>query len=199
MDFSVLSEQIRGQDVIEWIGLLTGIAYVILATYERPSCWIFGIISSVAIAWKSFGDYILIADGFLQVFYIAMGFLGLWNWISGREGGREKPIISLPVVQHVVAIALCLIISFPISKLLVEFAAARYSYLDTMITLGSIWATVLLIRKEVNNWLYWIVLDFMLIFLYYISQAYLFSVLMIIYTGIAYWGYRQWRGQMSAS
>ncbi|MEO5906070.1 MAG: nicotinamide riboside transporter PnuC, partial [Saprospiraceae bacterium] len=114
MDFSVLSEQIGGQDVFEWVGLITGVLYVILATYERPSCWIFGIVSSAAIAWKSFDDYKLIADGILQVFYVLMGFLGLWNWISGRESGKEKPIISLPIVQHSIAITLCFILSFPI-------------------------------------------------------------------------------------
>ena len=199
MDFSVLSEQIRGQDVIEWIGLMTGIVYVILAAYERPSCWIFGIISSAAIAYKSFDAYKLIADGILQLFYVVMGLIGLWNWISGRQGGKEKPVTSQPIVQHAIAIALCFIISIPLSGILAEYAAARYSYLDTLITLGSIWATVLLIRKELNNWLYWIILDFMLIFLYFISQAYLFSLLMVIYTGIAFWGYRQWKRQMNTS
>ena len=87
LNLSLFSEQIASQDAIEWIGLITGIIYVILAAYEKPSCWIFGIISSAAIAWKSYMEYLLIADAALQVFYIVIGFVGLWNWLRGQEGG----------------------------------------------------------------------------------------------------------------
>jgi len=196
LDFSILSEQIASQDIIEWIGLITGIIYVVLASYERPSCWIFGIISSAAIAFKSFDDYKLIADGILQVFYVVIGFLGLWNWLKGRVGDVQKPIVVSPITHHAIAIGICLVVSIPVSWLLIRYAAARFGYIDTLITIGSIWATILLVRKDLHNWIYWIVLDFMLIFLYYVSQAYLFSLLFLIYTLIAFWGFRVWRANI---
>lgn len=196
MEFSLLSEQIAGQDIIEWIGLITGIIYVVLASYERPSCWIFGIISSAAIAYKSFDDYKLIADAALQVFYIVIGFVGLWNWLKGRVGDSAKPIVVSPLKQHVIAITVCVLASIPLSWFLINFAGARFGYLDTLITLGSIWATILLVKKDLHNWIYWIVLDFMLIFLYYVSEAYLFSLLFLVYTGISFWGFRVWRKSM---
>src|SRR5687767_2473323 len=142
MTSSILFDQIAKQDILEWTGLITGIIYVILATYERPSCWIFGIISSIAIAWKSFMDYKLIADGFLQVFYIVIGFIGLWNWFHGRVGRKEKPITISPLASHVVPFIICLIVSIPISWLLVQYASARYGYVDTAVTLLSVWATI---------------------------------------------------------
>ncbi len=192
MDLSVLIEQIAAQDWIEWTGLITGVIYVILATYEKPSCWIFGIVSSAAIAWKSFFEYSLIADGFLQVFYIVMGFIGLWQWLQGNVGNQKKPIITSPILYHTITIAICFIISYPLSFVLIEFLGAKYGYLDTVITVGSIWATILLVRKDLHNWIYWIVLDFMLIFLYFVSQAYLFSILFVLYTIISFLGFRQW-------
>lgn len=199
MDISILSDQIAGQDIIEWGGLITGIAYVLLASYERPSCWIFGIISSAAIAYKSFEEYKLIADGILQVFYIAMGFVGLWNWLKGRVGEDQKPIVVSPLRHHAIAIGLCMGISIPLSWLLIRFADARFGYLDTLITLASIWATILLVKKDLHNWIYWIVLDFMLIFLYYVSEAYLFSLLFLVYTVIAFWGFKVWQFSISVA
>ena len=192
MDIDVLIEQITSQDWIEWTGLITGVIYVLLATYEKPSCWIFGIISSAAIAWKSFNEYKLIADGFLQVFYIVIGLIGLWHWLRGRTENKQKPIITSPIWHHAIAIGMCLIVSDPLAYFMVEYLGAKYGYLDMVITLGSVWATILLVRKDLHNWIYWIVLDFMLIFLYFVSEAYLFSVLFILYTLIAFLGYRQW-------
>ncbi len=193
MNLSLLSEQIAQQDAIEWAGLITGILYVILATYEKPSCWVFGIISSVCIAWKSFTDYFLIADGILQLFYIGIGFIGLWLWLSGLSGGIKKPIITSSLKVHVLSIGICLVLSWPISWVLINYADARYGYLDTALTLLSIWATILLIRKDLHNWVYWIFIDAVYVGLYWKSQGYLFALLFLIYTFVSVWGWNRWR------
>ena len=193
MNFSALSEQFAAQDLIEWLGLITGIIYVILATYEKPSCWIFGIISSAAIAWKSFDDYKLIADGILQLFYIVIGFAGLWNWMHGTRSSHPKPIIVSSFQKHLIAILLCLLLSIPASMLLIQYAGARFGYVDTVVTLLSVWATILLVQKELYNWIYWIILDAVLVVLYFLSGGFLFSLLFIIYAMIAVFGFYHWR------
>ena len=192
MDFSQIAGQIADQDAVEWAGLITGIIYVVLAAYERPSCWIFGIVSSACIAWKSFFDYRLIADGILQIFYIVIGVIGLIQWIKGHALSHEKPIIRLPLLRHLIAIGLCLVISWPVSWLLIHYAFAQYGYLDTALTFLSIWATILLVRKELHNWQYWIIIDVVYVGLYWVSGGYLFSTLFLLYTLISFWGYRQW-------
>jgi nicotinamide mononucleotide transporter len=181
------------QDVFEWTGLITGIAYVLLATYERPSCWIFGIISSACIAWKSFLDYKLMADGGLQVFYIIIGFLGLIQWMKGRVDKKQKPIITSPVIYHLISIGICLALSWPVSWLLIHYTDARYGFVDTLLMLLSIWATWLLIRKDLHNWAYWIVIDVVYVGLYWKSDGYLFALLFLIYAVISIWGWRRWK------
>ena len=196
MNKTILLDQLAKQDAIEWFGLITGIIYVILAVYEKPSCWIFGILSSIAIAWKSFVDYKLIADGFLQVFYVIIGIIGIWNWINGRVGQHEKPITESPIVFHLIAISFCLLVSIPLSSILIQYAGAKYGFPDTVISLLSIWATILLVQKDVHNWIYWVILDIMLMWLYYISGGYLFALLLLIYTLIAIVGFIQWRNHL---
>jgi nicotinamide mononucleotide transporter len=196
LNFALLSDQIAQQDWVEWIGLITGIAYVILATYERPSCWIFGIISSACIAWKSFTDYFLIADGLLQAFYIIIGVVGLWQWIKGKSEGHQKPIVTYPVSNHIMSIGVCLLVSFPISWLLITYADARYGYLDTLLTLLSVWATWLLIQKELNNWVYWIIIDAVYVALYWGSEGYLFALLFLVYALISVFGWNRWRKEI---
>jgi len=192
LDFSLLYDQIAGQDAFEWIGLITGVIYVILATYEKPACWIFGIISSGCIAWKSITDYHLMADAGLQGFYIVIGVIGLWQWIKGQPGGLKKPVIISPWKQHLMVIVGCGLLSWPVSWLLITYTDARYGYVDTLLTLLSVWATILLIRKDLHNWVYWIVIDTVYVFLYWRSEGYLFALLFLIYAVISVWGWRRW-------
>ena len=196
MNLSLLSDQIAQQDGVEWLGLITGVLYVILATYERPSCWLFGIISSACIAWKSFTDYFLIADGLLQVFYIIIGAIGLWQWIKGKTEGHPKPIMVSPAFHHVLSIGVCLSLSYPLSWLLITYADARYGYLDTLLTLLSVWATWLLIRKELNNWIYWIIIDAVYVVLYWRSEGFLFALLFLVYAVISVWGWKRWKTEL---
>lgn len=196
MNGSVLLEQVLQQDIIEWAGLVMGLIYIFLAVYEKPSCWIFGILSSGAIALKCFLDYKLMADGMLQLFYILIGIIGIWNWMTERVGQHEKPITHSPFIYHLIAITVCLLLSLPISSLLITYAGAKYGFIDTAITLLSIWATILLVQKDLHNWIYWIILDAVLVWLYYVSGGYLFSLLFLIYTIIAIFGFFQWRQQV---
>jgi nicotinamide mononucleotide transporter len=199
VNVSVLSEQIAHQDAIEWIGLITGILYVILAAYERPLCWVFGIISCASIAWKSATDYRLMADVGLQSFYVVIGFIGLWEWMIAKKGAGIKPIITSSWKKHLLVIIAILIISYPLSWILVHFADARYGYMDTSLTLLSVWGTVLLVRKDLHNWVYWIIVDTIYTGLYWRSEGYLFALLYLIYAGISVWGWRKWRSQVVTS
>ncbi len=192
MNLSQLAEQIAQQDAIEWIGLVTGVIYVVLATYERPSCWLFGILSSACIAWKSFTDYHLIADTFLQVFYMGIGIYGLLLWYKGSADAGKKKIVTSPLIRHFLIIAFCVFISWPLSWVLINYADARYGYIDTLLTCLSIWATLLLIRKDLHNWVYWILIDALYIILYWKTDGYLFALLFFIYAILSFYGFWRW-------
>lgn len=196
MNLAPLAEQIAQQDAIEWIGLVTGILYVVMATYEKPACWVFGILSSAAIAWKSFTDYQLIADTFLQVFYVGMGVYGLIQWNRKQATKHKKPITSSSWVSHGSTILFSLLVSWPLSWMLIHYADARYGYVDTVLTCLSVWATVLLIRKDLHNWLYWIVIDVLYILLYWKTDGVLFALLFLIYAILSVYGFRRWKMAM---
>ena len=199
VELSLLSSQISQQDALEWAGLITGLVYVFLATYERPSCWIFGIISSACIAWKSFTDYRLMADVALQLFYVGIGFYGLWQWMRGDGAAAHKPIQTTSLIKHSIVIAMAMLLSWPLSIWLIHHADARYGYPDTLLTLLSVWATLLFVRKDLHNWIYWMVIDLVYTFLYWGTEAYLFAILFIIYTLISFWGFRRWNREWKSA
>jgi len=193
MDFSLLGSQIAAQDALEWIGLITGILYVIFASRQQLICWVFGMVSSACIAWKSFTDYKLMADGLLQVFYIIVGIYGLNQWFSGQVNHKPKPVSISPLKFHLISIGAGLLISFPASWLLIHYASARYGYVDTAMTLMSVLATFLLVRKDLHNWIYWIVIDVIYVVLYLKSEGLLFALLFFIYALVSVLGFREWK------
>ena len=198
MLLETLTDMLLGQDILEWLGLITGIFYVVYAAKEQPVAWLFGMVSSACLAWKSFVDYKLIADGILQVFYIGMSVAGLLAWQSGGGSVAVRPIRTFPGFVHLAGLGACVVMSFPLSELLIRWAGARYGYLDTVLMMTSLWATALLVRKDLHQWLYWIVIDAVYVWLYWQSRAWLFLVLFLVYGLVAIWGWRRWRTEYHA-
>ena len=115
-----------------------------------------------------------------------------YTHLKGQPGGLKKPVIISPWKQHLLVIVVCALLSWPLSWALIHYADARYGYIDTLLTLLSVWATILLIRKDLHNWVYWILIDAVYVFLYWRSEGYLFALLFLIYAVISVWGWGKW-------
>lgn len=187
-----LLDSLLGQDVLEWLGLISGILYVVAATYERPVAWWFGLAGSLCLGWKSFVDYKLIADGLLQVAYVIMSIAGLLAWYGGRLPDAPKPIRVFPWRVHLAGMAIALAVAWPVARVLIHYAGARYGYPDTALMMLSLWATILLVRKDLHQWIYWIVIDAAYVWLYWQTKAWLFALLFLVYGLVAVWGWRRW-------
>lgn len=182
------------QDIFEWIGLITGIIYVILAAREKPVCWVFGIVSCAMIAYKDLTSYLLYSDAGLQIFYIIMGVFGLYQWLRKNDQGNDTIRIKrMRRLDHLLMFAGSIVLSFPVGYLFNRYTDASFSYLDAWTTVLSIGATILLIRKYLENWIYWIFIDLVYVYLYFQRGADFFALLFLIYGVIAIYGLKNWR------
>ncbi len=187
-------EELLNQSWTQWTALVTGVIYVLLAARANNLCWVFGIVSCACIAWDDFFTFRLYADGVLQVIYIGLGVLGLITWVRQSEsGGDQFKITEDPWSRHLMVIASCAILSWPLSLLLAKYTDAQFGYLDTLTTLLSLYATVLLVRKVMSNWLYWIVIDIVYVYIFARSGGLLVAVLYCVFTIVAVYGWYHWR------
>ena len=186
-------ESLGSFTLLDWIGLWSGIIYVILAAKENPLCWVFGIIQCGIFAYSDFTFLKLYADGWLQLFYVAMGFWGLYLWFLAKEKSKEK--IKLANWKfHLIMTLMLLVVSYFLTPYYNNFYPdASYPIIDTASTLFSIFATYLLVKKYLTNWLYWIVIDIIYVFLYYNTGAPLFALLYFIFTIVSVYGFINWR------
>ena len=85
---------------IDWVVTVTALIYVLLAARENIWCWFWGIISCSLWAYASFTFYDLWLDALLQLFYVAMGFAGIYQWRYGRSAGDDLPVSRMSGRQH---------------------------------------------------------------------------------------------------
>ena len=63
---------------------------------------------------------------------------------------------------------------------------------DSFTTVFAIIATYMVTKKVLENWLYWIIIDTVSVYLYFSKDLHLTSLLFITYTIIAVFGYFIW-------
>jgi nicotinamide mononucleotide transporter len=187
-----LIQEALAQSITQWTALISGIVYVVLAARERALCWVFGIVSCSFIAWDDFFSFQLYADGVLQLIYVVLGVVGLYNW---RYGGIEQSKLRIsehPLRRHLTVIAASIVLSLPVSYLLMTYSDASFGFLDVLTTILSLYATWLLIYKVLSNWLYWIVIDAVYVYLFIKTGGTLIALLYAVYFVVAIYGYVVW-------
>lgn len=183
----------------EYIAVVLGLAYLLLAMKQNIWCWPAAFVSTsiyTILFWQGF----LFMESFLNFYYLLMAVYGWWQWRSSKTtdglAENQKPVVSWPLKKH-----LQLIMASTLSAIILGFAMdnctdAKMAYLDTFTTVFSIMTTYLVTQKVLENWLYWVVIDFASIYIYvqldYLPTASLFA----LYTVLAVQGYFSWRKEI---
>jgi len=177
--------------LLEILAVIFGITYIFLAAKNKISCWLFGIIASLLSVWLFIEYAQLYAEGFLYCFYIMAGFYGWYSW---KNQVKESNIYQYPLKNHALLIIIGGILSVGFYYMVTTiFTDAARPLIDSFTTIFSFIATYLTIKKWLNNWIYWIVIDVVTTYLYVSRELYLYAGLMAIYSVIALYGYLQWK------
>ncbi len=176
-----------------------GIVYVLLAARNNPWCWLWGILSCSLWTYADFVLFQLYIDGILQIFYIVMGFVGIYMWLYGSKTKEQLPISSVSLAGHLIILFIGSLLSIGLGFLFATYTKTAAPFIDSFTTVFSVFATFMLVRRVKENWLYWIVTDLIYVALYFSRSAYLLSLLMVLYTIIAISGYFSWHNAWKKS
>ncbi len=177
--------------VLEAAAVILGIAYLLLAVRENLWCW-YAAFAGTAIYLVLFWEVNLLMESALQVYYLAMAVYGWWQWQHGSGADGQLSISRWSRKRHLLAVTSILTISAGSGFLLQQYSTAALPFLDSFTTWGSVLTTWMVARKILENWLYWLVIDAVSIYLYLDRELYLTAGLFLTYIVIAAVGYRQW-------
>ncbi len=193
----------------ELVAVILGIAYLVLAMKQSIWCW-YAAFGSTAIFIGLFWDVSLLMESALNVYYLIMAVYGWWLWRADKKADdkqenpqragktEELPIQSWGLKQHLLAIGSVIILSIISGYLLSENTSAVLPYLDSFTTWGAVITTWMVAKKVLENWLYWIVVDSVAIFLYIDRELYLTALLMMVYVVLVIIGWFNWLPQFKA-
>jgi nicotinamide mononucleotide transporter len=184
--------------VIEIIAVLFGLGSVWSMKKESILAFPFGIINTGIYVYICFTTK-LYAYASINVFFALMSVYGWYNWSkSGADNGGVK--ISRCTARELLLQVIALLIFFIILRiLLVSFTDSVVPTWDALTTAIYIIAMWMLARKNIENWIGWIIGDTISIALFAYEKLYFSSFQFLVFTIIAVLGYLEWRKKLPAS
>jgi nicotinamide mononucleotide transporter len=175
---------------LEIASVVFALAYLLLAIRQSVWCWPAAIVS-VALALVVFFDAKLYMESVLQVYYLAMAVYGWWQWL---EGGAEHSGVEVhwwSPLTHVLAIGLVLLLSAGFGVVLTHTDEA-YPFFDSFTTVAAVLTTYMVAKKVIENWIYWFVIDTILVYLYFQRGLEWYAALYALYLVLIVIGFRSW-------
>ncbi len=171
--------------------MVFAIIYLVLAVRENILCWYAAAISTVIFLYI-FWDVRLYMESGLQVYYFAMAVFGWYQWRRASNGSNNLQVSMWSMRQHLIALALIALLTLLSGYLLNSGTDARLPFLDSFTTWASVVTTYMVARKVLENWIYWLLIDSVSIYLYIDRELYFTSMLFAVYIVIIFFGWFSW-------
>lgn len=186
-------EALNVMSTYEAIAMLLAIAYILLAIKQSLWCWPAAFVSTL-IYTLLFFDVSLLMDSFLNAYYLVMAVYGWYSWkYGGKLTEKELEVSTYGVAKNLKIILILSVLSLGVGYIMANYTSADFAYMDSFTTVFALFTTYMLAKKVLENWIYWIVIDAVSIYIYIQKGLNLTAVLFVIYTILAFVAYRQWR------
>ena len=178
----------------EIVAALLAIAYLLLAMRQDARCWIAWIISSLMYLFVMYSAGLYMEAG-LQIFYLLMGFYGLYQWQYKLANNEALKIKVWPITTHMMCLTTLFLLVLTSGYILSNNTDAASPYIDAFTTWGAIIASYMVAKKILENWIYWFVVDFVSVFLFVSRELYPTALLFCLYLVLVIFGYRSWKNE----
>lgn len=180
---------------VEIAGAVLGIAYVFLSVKQNILTWAMGLATSMLYIYVFFVAKFY-ADMALQFYYVWVSIYGWFLWSRGKASGSKHKKLPVSRMSHQMALLLGAVSVFLWSIIYVVlkyYTDSPVPFGDAFTTALSIVATWMLAKKIIEHWLVWIVVDVVSIGMYIYKGLLPTTILFVVYTLVAIWGFVEWR------
>lgn len=188
---------------VEFIGTIFNLACVWLVARKNIWNWPIGIVGVVFFGIL-FYQINLYADLLEQFYFFVTGFWGwyLWSRAKKPKDDDEEIVVKRQNLEQNLTWASAILLisivgSYAMSNLHIWLPAifpepASLPFLDTITTVMSFAATILMMQRKLENWVLWITVDVIAVGLYWYKGVPFIALLYLIFLFIASSGFVTW-------
>ncbi|KDN56775.1 nicotinamide riboside transporter PnuC [Flavobacterium seoulense] len=180
--------------VLELMGVFFGLASVWFAKKDNILVFPTGLVSTSIYAyllWK----WELLGDSMINGYYFIMSIYGWYHWTRKKGDVEVFPVAVASKKEYwfgTVIFVLTLLFVVLVYQYFDKFKD-WYNYVDTLLTAIFFVGMWLMAKRKIENWIFWIVGDFISIPLYFCKGYTFTSLQYLIFTVLAIFGYLEWK------
>lgn len=190
---------------VEFFGTVFTIWCVWLTSKAKVLSWPVGIVG-VVLYMVLFYQINLYGDMIEQGYFLITGFIGWYVWLHPKKDSKHEKSGDLKIstnsfktnILYALLIALftavLALVTMNLDNWLPKYfpEATTYPFLDAFTTTMSFVAQWLLVKKKLESWVLWIIVDVIAIWLYWTKGVKFISLEYVLFLGIATKGLFEW-------
>ncbi len=160
----------------------------------RRSVWNYPFaLAMVALYAWIFWEAKLYSDAGLQLFFFAINLYGWWRWSRDAESDGEIVVARLTGRGRLLWLGGTALSVAIWGGFMARTTDASLPYWDAAVAMTSVAAQILMTRRYIENWHWWIAVNLVSIPLYLTKDLYVTTGLYAVFLGMAVWGLIEWR------
>ncbi len=185
---------------IELLATLFTVACVWLAMKKHILNWPVALIA-IVLSYALFYQNELYADSFLQIYFFVASAYGWWYWSRPNAMTDELPVTQLTNQERINWLVILMLAWVAATYFTTHLniwwpqfypKPAAFPIADSFILVASFLGQWLLAKKKLENWICWIIVNCTAVFVYYLKDLKLFSILYLVLLFIAIQGVITW-------
>lgn len=184
---------ITNDTMISLVSGVTGIISVVLCSQRKISFYFFGFIqlfTYMYLAWQQrfYGELVE------NIFYIITMIIGIVTWLNNYNNdeqiveSKRLSNIQLSIISSIM-ILLCILFGYYMNI----YTDNTQPYMDAFSTIPAFIAQTLLMLRYREQWIFWIIIDIVSIFMWGIAGNWIMVIQFIFWTLNCLYGYIKWK------
>lgn len=193
--FTILGATIR-LTMLELSAVLMTAWCIWLAGQNKVLTWPVGIVA-VGLYAALFYNAKLYADALLQFFFAATSVYGWYVW-KERSNEVAKPIRSVSPYSVAWMLVVGVLVTYAYSLLLIKYTDSPAPYLDSMVLVFSVLGQLLLMRRYIQTWPVWIMVNTVSVPLYFGRELYVTAFMYALFWLHAWYAWWKWNKEIES-
>lgn len=177
---------------IEVPAVIAAFLNIYLAARASLWNWLFGIFAVILYS-IIFYQTRLYGDMALQAVYFVFQFYGWWQWKFGGAHASRLSITRMPHAQYYILSIVLVILYVFLYFFLSHYTNSTTPIVDAFTTSLALIAQWMMCKKWLENWIAWIVMDLISLYMYSYKHLYLTTILYAAFIALCVMGYREWK------